>query len=233
MDSWLAQLATISSALSSLSTLSSTTDESFEQLILPPPSVHAQLQNDLVRRRTPSVEDLAKTINTSSKGALDSTAVQRIAAVLHSSLGYIESCPPISTLVRTDGKSNAAWSTLHPLAVWTEAHSIWSIIFTRSSALFILPNSPLWFQRAFRSISSFFLTLSIRLDLLQRNGKWPKLTECTGKLANPVRAAGTDRSTGPGKESKRGAVMWLGNDCLRGYFKVSWIAAEFEQSIKG
>lgn len=98
-----------------------------------------------------------------------------------------------------------------------------SFPYSRSSSLFALPtSSPTYFFAAFRFISSTFLSLSIRLDVLTNEViKYPRLTDCTARLAGPVRASGTDRTPLEGQKTRRRAAMWLGNDCLRGYFKLN------------
>lgn len=190
-----------------ISTANGQVSQSLFQL---PPDVHANVKQSLART---SVETVVQglEINTGNS-AVD----ERLAQVVSAHLTYVRDCVPIQAIVNGGGKATTDIATI------TQAHASWSTVFARSSALFTLPSSPLFFLEAFRFVSSTFLTLSIRLDVLSNQSvKWPNLTDCTARLAGPVRAAGTDRTALPGRETKRAAVMWLGNDCLRGYFKLN------------
>ncbi|CAO1623302.1 unnamed protein product [Sympodiomycopsis kandeliae] len=183
-----------------------------------PSNVHQTIQADLNRIPASrwSPEAITRKISRSvpSDGGGGSIVAERLSQVIHNFLLYISRNPCVSELVSP--------ASQYPISTWTQAHSNWSQLFTRSSTLFILPSSPLYFQSTFQYISSTFLTLSIKLDTLNKqNIKWPLLTDCTAKLAGPVRAAGTDRTLSSGDQTKRAAVMWLGNDCLRGYFKLN------------
>jgi hypothetical protein len=157
----------------------------------------------------------------------DEALRNRIAQVIEAFFSYVSQHPPIQVFTTPRNSRAGAAPPSLPLQAWTSAHQSYANLFSRCSTLFVHPSSPASFQSAFRSISSSFLTLSIRTDLLSHpgvgGGKWERLTDCTSRLAGPVRAAGMDRSGSvglEGRETKRAAVMWLGNDCLRGYFKV-------------
>lgn len=179
--------------------------QSFRQALQLPSHLHSSIQSHLNQHPIDSVVGriCVKTPNEQVN--------ERLAQVITAHLQYVQYSPPVQDVL-----SQTNLSTLQG------AHSHWSTLFGRSSKLFTLPDSPLFFLDAFRYVSSMFLTLSIRLDILSNQSvKYPNLTECTAKLAGPVRAAGTDRTAKEGRLTKRAAVMWLGNDCLRGYFKVS------------
>lgn len=181
--------------------------QSFSQALQLPSQLHTSIQSHL---RQHPIDSVLRRI--SFKTPNEQVNV-RLGQVITAHLQYVQTCPPIHDVL-SNAKAN--------LSTLQAAHPHWSTLFGRSSKLFTLPDSPLFFLDGFRYVSSTFLTLSIRLDIASNQSvKYPNLTECTAKLAGPVRAAGTDRTAKEGKLTKRAAVMWLGNDCLRGYFKVS------------
>lgn len=228
MDSYLSHAHNLLSSAESAHSAS----RSFSELLVLSESTHATLQNDLKRRRESewSSETIVKRLRSSTGVLSDETLRNRIAQVIEAFFSYVSQHHPIQVFTTHRNSSNrgAVAPPSLPLQAWTSAHQSYAHLFSRCSTLFVHPSSPASFQSAFRSISSSFLTLSIRADLLSHpgvgGGKWERLTDCTSRLAGPVRAAGMDRSGsvgGEGRETKRAAVMWLGNDCLRGYFKVS------------
>lgn len=220
MDSYLSHAHNLLSSPDSVHSSS----RSFSELLVLSENTHTTLQNDLKRRRESDwvSETIVKRLRSSTGVLSDETLRNRIAQVIEAFFSYVSRHPPIQVFATPRNTRGSL-----PLQTWISAYTSYAHLFSRCSTLFVHPSSPASFQSAFRCISSSFLTLSIRTDLLSHSGpgggKWERLTDCTSRLAGPVRAAGMDRSGSvgsEGKETKRAAVMWLGNDCLRGYFKV-------------
>ncbi|CAO1624306.1 unnamed protein product [Parajaminaea phylloscopi] len=197
--------------------------DSFARLIVLPAEVHSALQASVRTIKPPQygTAALTKRIQDSSNGRVESLVAQRIAAVLSALLEYVSRCPPIAVL--TSDSLTIQRSQYPSETTWKDAQQHWGTVFNRASSLFAIPtSSPVYFFLAFRYISSAFLTLSIRLDIISgQEIKFPHTTECTARLAGPVRASGTDRTPLEGSRTRRSAAMWLGNDCLRGYFRLN------------
>ncbi|PWN25312.1 hypothetical protein BDZ90DRAFT_234159 [Jaminaea rosea] len=220
-----AYLASIDAAFSSSSTPSS---HAFISLIVVTAQQHAALKDDFAAHRSVDQSMIAQRISRSN-ATMTGVLLDRTASLIEAALQYVADAPPIAILTDTNDRRRDQWLAKASLPAWQQAQAKWATVFNRSSALFsVSPTSPpVWFFPTFRLVSMLFLTLCIRLDRLSspfaqsHSHRQPYLTECTSKLAGPVRAAGTDRTSLPGHETKRSAAMWLGNDCLRGYFKLN------------
>lgn len=206
-------------------TSTSPSSEAFAQLVLLSAQTHTALQCSLKESHSQQrdASALTKSIQNASINRIDGPIAQKLGAVLSALLDYVAHCPPIQDLINPADKTQIQWKQRYAQFVWQDAQNRWGILFNCASSLFGLStSSPVYFFSSFRYISSSFLTLCIRLDVLSGQAiKFPKVTDCTARLAGPVRASGMDRTPLDGSKTRRGAAMWLGNDCLRGYFRLN------------
>ena len=123
---------------------------------------------------------------------------------------------------------SAALSSNHDTD-WAKAYDAWALVYSRASTFFSLPDTT-WFIPTLRLLATTLVSFAMTVDSRLADQKKPKTTDAASRLSKAAGMAGNDRSSAPGTETKRAAVLMLANLSFKAYFNVSHTSAPFSPS---